>query len=486
LSTNLLQNQHDPQCRHIFIQSNHSTAWLNCSASMLKLLFTFHQVDPSFLEFVYTFGSHDEPVDAFLSYFQNEDDLYSSQLSPIVTLNRSGREIRHSFLLRGIEIGPQHPSTTTDSWIVRQVGVYHAFDVINGRTVWITLKGNSRLQKVIREDSPSLPDGSLGASFEASLATHLIYFHWCTHSWRWFVRDIEGRIKKALFVAKELGQREISDDKIQTLHTGDMSVSFAGMKSRSSWQKLRERLQTTDENCQRTLDSDGNQPGESTDFWHGFKQKGLLAITHGPLTNLISRLEEVILVVQLDISTLEDVCEKYEKLVDRGDVGEELRATMKNSVAVFVGKVRQMIRGLEVRHKQLHSLQASVKEGKALFESMMQFRTFQASHRSAITMEKETVSMHVVTVVTMLFLPATFISTFFQSGIIQLRETEGFEGQWMLHMEAFALYIQICIPLTAVTMFVWFLVNYRAKLKSIRTLSEAQVNGTVDKRETSV
>ncbi|KAK4199001.1 hypothetical protein QBC40DRAFT_255552 [Triangularia verruculosa] len=186
------------------------------------------------------------------------------------------------------------------------------------------------------------------------------------------------------------------------------------------------------------------------------------------------------LVLELDIGTLKDVCEKYERFAENGDVGEELQKTVKSSVHRFSVKAINILRGLEVRHRQLLSLQASLKEGKALFESMMQFRTFQASHRSAITMEKETVSMHVVTVVTMLFLPATFISTFFQSGIIQLKGAEEVEGQWLLHREVFMLYIEICIPLTAVTMLVWFLVNYRAKSKSLKKLSEGQVNRAVE------
>lgn len=83
-------------------------------------------------------------------------------------------------------------------------------------------------------------------------------------------------------------------------------------------------------------------------LWQEFQQQGLLDITHGPLTNLIGRLEEVLLVVRLDIDTLTDVCEKYERLAGEEDVGVEFSTTIKSSVSRFVVKVRQMIKGMEV------------------------------------------------------------------------------------------------------------------------------------------
>jgi hypothetical protein len=54
------------------------------------------------------------------------------------------------------------------------------------------------------EDSIDLPvqqgatGADVGASFEASLATHLIFFHWCEENWRWYVRDMEERVRNTL------------------------------------------------------------------------------------------------------------------------------------------------------------------------------------------------------------------------------------------------------------------------------------------------
>jgi hypothetical protein len=60
------------------------------------------------------------------------------------------------------------------------------------------------IQRIIMEDSIDLPvqqgatGADVGASFEASLATHLIFFHWCEENWRWYVRDMEERVRNTL------------------------------------------------------------------------------------------------------------------------------------------------------------------------------------------------------------------------------------------------------------------------------------------------
>jgi hypothetical protein len=56
LTEHLVRDGVDPNCRHIFIESDNSRAPLNCTSDMLKTLFTYHQVDPSFLDSLFAFG----------------------------------------------------------------------------------------------------------------------------------------------------------------------------------------------------------------------------------------------------------------------------------------------------------------------------------------------------------------------------------------------------------------------------------------------
>jgi hypothetical protein len=122
-------------------------------------------------------------------------------------------------------------------------------------------------------------------------------------------------------------------------------------------------------------------------------------------------------------------------------------------------------------------------------------------HRSAITMEsiarrteRETVSMHTITVVTLLFLPATFLGvshcdlassvsledrsdadkkqTFFQSGVFQWAERQEIAGDWFFRTDVFGLFMAICVPMTVFTLCFWLVMNTLARMKARRKVSE--------------
>ncbi len=157
-------------------------------------------------------------MDAGLAQFRSDDTLALRDRWPAVgRVGRSGRELRHSFLLRSVEPSAQG---SVSPWSIRQAAAYHAFDVETGRSVWVTIKGDGLLQKRIMEDSAELPvhrgaiGPDVGAAFDASLATHLIFFDWCEGDWRWFVRHMDERVRTLLVDAKTLpidGHQRVPD-----------------------------------------------------------------------------------------------------------------------------------------------------------------------------------------------------------------------------------------------------------------------------------
>ena len=110
--------------------------------------------------------------------------------------------------------------------------------------------------------------------------------------------------------------------------------------------------------------------------------------------------------------------------------------------------------------------------------------------RIAFKTEQETASMHIITIVTLLFLPGTFIAvrlfqwvpmviigglfkvqefaevaspsiltrfqTFFQSGIIQLKQLNDPNVDWAVLDPAMVLFARICFPMMAGIFLVWF------------------------------
>jgi hypothetical protein len=116
-------------------------------------------------------------------------------------------ELRHSFLLQSVE----GVEGATDPWSIHRDGAYHSFDAVDGRSVWITIRGKDLLQQRIMDGSVidlpvyrNVTGPDAAAAFEASLATHLInkvLYCWC-QNWRWYVRGLEDHTQESLVSAE--------------------------------------------------------------------------------------------------------------------------------------------------------------------------------------------------------------------------------------------------------------------------------------------
>lgn len=145
-----------------------------------------------------------EPLDPTWCHFKNHAAESLPCSGPDFPFRgRSGHDIRHSFVLRTVELAPADASCLW-RWRVRQVAAYHSFDLVTGNMLWITAKGNDVIKKEIVADTTKFPaftsagtsPNGIMASFEAAFETHLVYFRWCERNWRWFIRDIEKHIRE--------------------------------------------------------------------------------------------------------------------------------------------------------------------------------------------------------------------------------------------------------------------------------------------------
>jgi hypothetical protein len=124
-------------------------------------------------------------------------------------------------------------------------------------------------------------------------------------------------------------------------------------------------------------------------------------------------------------------------------------------------------------------------------------------HNVAERTEHETVSMHVITIFTLIFLPGTFVSvryglpflkdsvstaltscqTIFSSGILAFDDDNGDAygaqmGDWQIRWSALKLFFAVCVPLMVVTILSWLGAYCHARhSRKKRQLSvEAQVD----------
>jgi hypothetical protein len=172
---------------------------------MLTRILSYHQVMPSYLDFMSVFGRQSDARDLRFSGFREQTLLSNPPRSASEqTLGRSGQQFQLCYNLKSVACpaGSNSVPIKEDWPSIRQAAFHHQFDVAKGNTLWIITKGDLELKS--RVESMTGPDGrpedkafdTPKESFKSSLAAHLLYCHWATEEWRWYVQWLEEIIQR--------------------------------------------------------------------------------------------------------------------------------------------------------------------------------------------------------------------------------------------------------------------------------------------------
>lgn len=170
---------------------------------MLVRILSYHQVMPSYLDFMFLFGSQSEPRDLRFSGFRAQMLLVDhSQRLAVHSLGRSGRQFQISYNLKCVacKTPASNRAIRNQEWSIRQAAFHHQFDVVDGTTLWIVTRGGLDIKDSV-EDLTGLngrPEhrafGTPQECFTSSLTVHLLYSHWSTADWRWYLQWLEDLI----------------------------------------------------------------------------------------------------------------------------------------------------------------------------------------------------------------------------------------------------------------------------------------------------
>ncbi|KAK2765344.1 hypothetical protein FQN54_008190 [Arachnomyces sp. PD_36] len=171
--------------------------------SSLTEVFTYHQVMPVFLDFIFVFGAQSDATDLRFSGFRQNTMMRDPPRRPSMPeLGWSGRCFQLCYNLKGVTLKLKNSSDSTlDEWSIRQAAVYHQFDVVCGTTLWIVVKGREDLHQRFKEltGKDGRPEDktfeTVPDCLRSSLAAHLLYCQWSTESWRWYIRWLEEVIE---------------------------------------------------------------------------------------------------------------------------------------------------------------------------------------------------------------------------------------------------------------------------------------------------
>lgn len=166
---------------------------------MLTFLFSYHQISPSFLDFVFSFGKQIHARHSTFSALRESSRIDSKRKGlEILELGRSGQHIQLCYNLQSVERSSSY-ATGTLPWAIRTSANYHSFDLKTGHSLWVNVKANKLLKNRITEASTAgspTEKRSIFEAFSSSLATHLLLCDWSGENWRWYIDDLEEKFRE--------------------------------------------------------------------------------------------------------------------------------------------------------------------------------------------------------------------------------------------------------------------------------------------------
>lgn len=378
------------------------------SARMLLRLLSFYQVNPHFLDFLYTYASpHGEDRELHFSGFRTEKTLISPVPGTNVPeLGRSGRRFQLCYNLKTAA------RKTDNIWKIRQAAFHHQFDVGQATQLWITGDPHAALKDRIGElyCDRNIYDTSfstLEQAFRSSLEIHVAYAQWATSEWRWNVRFLEQGADDLTLSAALINERS----HMESLDPGSLggvqrweektNDSIMAMESNANILKLLQRFY-------RDLVRDDDFPSKAR------------RICQQAVKNFCLQLEELICETQMQISRAKIL---VRTVADR--------------------------KTILIQHLQTQS---------ALISSKLTASMYDQADRSAV----EAIAVRIVTIVTLIYLPATFSSTFFSTDVVKYQDGEVFS---QIALDRF---LQVTLPLMFLTFVpagIWFWLERRRRAK---------------------
>lgn len=184
-----------------FVHAPSSRAKLRVTRKMLLIAMTYHQIMPSFLDFLFSFGKQHHAKDFYFTGFRHNTHLSGPEKNvAIPALGRSGRILQLSYSLRSVEASKDQEEWP---WSIRGTAAHHTFDFETGRTSWLIVKGEggaSMKERITIETSSQ--NGNMANKFDtrdqafsSSLSTHLLLCNWSVENWRWYINHMEQEVQ---------------------------------------------------------------------------------------------------------------------------------------------------------------------------------------------------------------------------------------------------------------------------------------------------
>ncbi|KAF2265884.1 hypothetical protein CC78DRAFT_567210 [Lojkania enalia] len=488
-----------PRCRFMFMTAPHSRERLKISRFMLSYAFTYNQVLPGFLDFVFPFGKTEFARDSQYSGLRHESSIDNEEFQSLTVseLGRSGRDIRICYSLKSVESSKANAEWP---WSIRSMAVYHSFDVMTGHTEWVIVKGNTLMKSRIASATNSHKLQSMTTfdtvedSFASSLGFHQLFGDWSAEGWRWYINFLEdefqGLTRHALAI--------VVDNPAASISTPDPTMpnrfsTFSSTSTVANWHlessEFKHEKSRTPSTYSTSLVSplspiaespfssmhmpipDVPQPSSSPPATADFSFSDLQK-----LQTLEEKAAEVLFTLKSNSAVLSELSDSYSSLSTDPNSPPYITTNSK-SLSRFANRIAILQKELSFSITRTKSLLKLLANRKTLLYAILEYRNMQASrlvaeraqmstdnvegmtrdmHKIAKRTQQETVSMRIITLVTLFFLPGTFISTVMSTDIIRWNPDADGRPIRTVSTGALWLYLTITLPLMVGTFLAWY------------------------------
>ncbi|EPE29986.1 hypothetical protein GLAREA_01146 [Glarea lozoyensis ATCC 20868] len=479
----------------LFIHAKFSRDKLKVTREMLMFLFTYHQIMPVFLDFLFPFGKQHYAKEMNFSgfHFESRLSLHDESLK-LLHLGRSGRDYRMCYNLKAVE---PSPSQEEWPWSIRQTATYHCFDVETGKALWICIKGDQLMKKRVEASTKTKGSQNMSrfdtriSAFSSSIATHLLLFDWCREHWRWYIAFLEESLQKSTRDTLLLFEKPRTNTHV-SIQREDTQRTLIAKPSRRHSSILKRKPPVLPAPrpielpkytpTEKLLPPPIPEPISSSAPQEPLEEDG--EFSFGDLKrvqHLEEKANEMLQILDSNIAVLSEIKEHYQILISSSDFPAEIREGCARDIAKFERTTSSVINELRKQQSGTSSLLNLLKERKSLLYGILQFKNMESNklfasraqlstanmetmtesmHQIAIKTKKETVSMRIITLVTLFFLPGTFISTIMSTDIVQYKISDNGKSQEIFQLGALQLYLAITLPLMFITFASWYGVYY--------------------------
>ncbi|KAI1346722.1 hypothetical protein F5Y01DRAFT_308100 [Xylaria sp. FL0043] len=401
-----LATRPDPQCRFVFLITDSALAPLEMTRDCLLRILTYHQVMPTYIDFLLVYGAQEEDRELRYHAFRTRTTFVNPEPGNIIPdLNRSGRQHEICYNLKAV--APKDPTNNQlvrNRWRIRQSAVYHRLDLGTGSALWIIADPRKAVKTVIGEILPEGPVpknfhfDTFSESFESSLGTHLAIAQWASDEWRWHLQSLEETIDNITRPAL------LFDDTNQ----------------------LQPRIRPR-------------------------------AVTR--VQEYEDKVNETVMVMESNIKILKSILSSYKTLVEDPDFPSAAAISCQKAIKKFSARMDEFIYDLQTQVDRGNILSKIARDRKNIVLQQAQMHTAARQERLADSMwqfaergQKETIAMRTVTVITLLYLPPTFVSTFFSTDVVKYQDNG--EDQVYFSQNALNSFLFVTIPLWVITLLV--------------------------------